>query len=170
MVPVRLRYGSLVLTDVPVTCMLLFAVLGFYLWVKHRTILFFLLTAIGGSALLVYEGDFDTSLDAATGERNLATHATAAGQPAAALEHGRKAVELAHANLCVLLAPTQVDSALKECYIAQNLLLHDPLRDEPVRRYYLDSLAFTLTALRDDYRKAHGHEPEIVPTADVPRR
>jgi hypothetical protein len=57
---------------------------------------------------------------------------------------------LAHANLCILLAPTQVDSALKECYTAQNLLLHDPLRDEPVRRYYLDSVASTLTALRRD--------------------
>jgi hypothetical protein len=131
---------------------------------------------IGGSALLVYEGDFDTSLDAATGERNLAMHATASGQPSAALEHGKKAVELApasalaHGNLCVLLAPTQMDSALKECYIAQNLLLHDPLRDEPVRRYYLDSLESTLTALRGDYRKAYGREPEIVPTADVPRR
>ncbi len=131
---------------------------------------------IGGSALLVYEGDFDTSLDAATGERNLAMHATAAGQLPAALEHGKRAVELApasalaHANLCVLLAPTQVDSALKECYIAQNLLLHDPLRGEPVRKYYLDSLSFTLTALRSDYRKAYGHEPEVVPTADPTHR
>ena len=131
---------------------------------------------IGGSALLVYEGEFDTSMDAATAERNLAVHASSVGQLSAALEHGKKAVELApasplaHANLCILLAPTQVDSALKECYTAQNLLLHDPLRDEPVRRYYLDSLALTLTALRSDYRKAYGHEPEIVPTADVSRQ
>ena len=35
--PNVLAYGSLVMTDVPVTCMLLFAVLGFYLWVRHRT-------------------------------------------------------------------------------------------------------------------------------------
>ena len=44
--PNVLAYGSLVMTDVPVTCMLLFAVLGFYLWVRQRTILFFLLTAL----------------------------------------------------------------------------------------------------------------------------
>ncbi len=130
---------------------------------------------IGGSALLVYEGDFDTSLDAATAERNLAVHASSVGQLSVALEHGKRAVELApasplaHANLCILLAPAQVDLALKECYTAQNLLLHDPLRDEPVRRYYLDSLASTLTALRSDYKKAYGREPEIVPSADVSR-
>ena len=53
---------------------------------------------IGGSALLVYEGDFDTSLDAATGERNLAMHAASAGQLSAALEHGKRAVELAPAS------------------------------------------------------------------------
>ncbi len=126
--------------------------------------------------MLVYEGDFDTSLDAATGERNLAVHAASVGQLSAALEHGKKAVELApasplaHADLCILLAPTRLDSALKECYTAQNLLLHDPLRDEPVRRYYLDSLASTITALRSDYKKAYGREPEIVPTANVSRQ
>ena len=53
---------------------------------------------IGGSALLVYEGDFDTSLDAATGERNLATYAFSAGQVSAALEHAKRAVELAPAS------------------------------------------------------------------------
>ena len=92
---------------------------------------------IGGSALLVYEGDFDTSLDAATGERNLATHAhhpTDSSTPPWSTV--KRAVELApasalaHGNLCVLLAPTRLDLALKECYVAQNLLLHDPLRDE----------------------------------------
>jgi len=40
------RLGSLVMTDVPVTCMLLFAVLGFYLWVRHRSAPFLLLTAL----------------------------------------------------------------------------------------------------------------------------
>ena len=101
---------------------------------------------IGGSALLVYEGDFDTSLDAATGERNLATYAFSVGQFSAALEHGKKAVDLApasalaHANLCRLLVPTQIDSALKECYMARNLLRNDPLRHEQIRTRYLDSL------------------------------
>jgi 4-amino-4-deoxy-L-arabinose transferase-like glycosyltransferase len=51
--PNVLAYGSLVMTDVPVTCMLLFAVLGFYLWVRHRTAPFFLMTALAtGLALL----------------------------------------------------------------------------------------------------------------------
>ncbi|MGD0792532.1 MAG: glycosyltransferase family 39 protein [Terriglobales bacterium] len=101
---------------------------------------------IGGSALLVYEGDFDTSLNAATGESGLAMQAFSAGQVSAALEHAKKAVDLApasalaHANLCIFLAPTQVDSARKECYTARNLLLHDPLRHEQIRTRYLDSL------------------------------
>ena len=51
--PNVLAYGSLVLTDVPVTCMLLFAVFGFYLWVTHRTILFFLLTALAAGLTLL---------------------------------------------------------------------------------------------------------------------
>lgn len=109
---------------------------------------------IGGSALLVYEGDFDTSLNAATGERNLATQAASAGQLSAALEHGERAVELApasaiaHAELCALLPPARVDLALKECYTARNLLLDDPLRDEGGRRYYLRLVDHALTVLR----------------------
>ena len=101
---------------------------------------------IGGSALLVYEGDFDTRFDAATGERNLATYAFSLGQLSAALEHGEKAVDLApesalaHANLCRLLASTRPASALRECYVARNLLRNDPLRYEQVRTRYLDSL------------------------------
>jgi hypothetical protein len=128
---------------------------------------------IGGSALLVYEGEFDTSLDAATGERNLALQASSFGQLSTALEHGNRAVELApasalaHVNLCILLAPTRVDSALKECYTARNLLLHDPLRDEQGRKYYLGSLENTLTVLRSNYRIVYGREPEIVPSADA---
>jgi hypothetical protein len=51
--PNVLAYGSLVMTDTPVTCMLLFAVLGFYLWVRHRTAPFILLSALAtGLALL----------------------------------------------------------------------------------------------------------------------
>jgi 4-amino-4-deoxy-L-arabinose transferase-like glycosyltransferase len=51
--PNVLAYGSLVMTDVPVTCMLLFAVLGFYLWVRYRTALFFLLTALAAGLTLL---------------------------------------------------------------------------------------------------------------------
>jgi len=109
---------------------------------------------IGGSALLVYEGDFDTSLDAATGERNLATQAAVAGQLSAALEHAKRAVELApasamaHRDLCMLMAYTRVDSALEECNTARNLFLNDPLRDESGRKYYLHSVDRCLTALK----------------------
>ncbi len=109
---------------------------------------------IGGSALLVYEGDFDTSLDAATGERNLATQAALAGKLSAALEHGKRAVELApasamaHRNLCMLMADNRVDSALEECNTARNLFLNDPLRDESGRKYYLSSVDRCLTALK----------------------
>jgi len=109
---------------------------------------------IGGSALLVYEGDFDTSLDAATGERNLATQAALAGQLSAALEHAKRAVELApasamaHRNLCMLMADTRVDSALEECNTARNLFLNDPFRDESGRKYYLSSVDRCLTALK----------------------
>jgi len=109
---------------------------------------------IGGSALLVYEGDFDTSLDAATGERNLATQAALAGQLSAALEHAKRAVELApasamaHRNLCMLMADNRVDSALEECNTARNLFLNDPFRDESGRKYYLSSVDRCLTALK----------------------
>jgi 4-amino-4-deoxy-L-arabinose transferase-like glycosyltransferase len=128
---------------------------------------------IGGSALLVYEGEFDTSLNAAVGERNLATYALSIGQLPAALEHGKKAVDLApqsalaHANLCILLAPTKVDAALKECSTARNLLLQDPLRQEQIRAYYLEGLENSLTVLRSNYRFVYGHEPEIVPSATM---
>jgi hypothetical protein len=131
---------------------------------------------IGGSALLVYEGDFDTSLDAAVGERNLATCALSEGQPVAALEHGRRAVDLApgsalaHANLCMLLAPTRVDSALQECYTARSLLLRDPLGQEAIRKYYLDSLDITLGLLRSKYRIVYGRAPEALPSTEPSRR
>src|SRR5208282_5385049 len=51
--PNVLAYGSLVMTDVPVTCLLLFAVLAFYLWVRHRTFPFLLLTALAAGLTLL---------------------------------------------------------------------------------------------------------------------
>jgi Dolichyl-phosphate-mannose-protein mannosyltransferase len=44
--PNVLAYGSLVLTDVPVTCMLLCAVLTFYFWTVRRKAIFCLLTIL----------------------------------------------------------------------------------------------------------------------------
>jgi len=101
---------------------------------------------IGGSSLLVYEGDFDTSLDTAAGETYLAAYNASIAQPSIALEHAKKAVAvaptsaIAHANLCFLLAPTERDSALKECSLARNLLRQDPLRGERGRRDYLEAV------------------------------
>jgi len=128
---------------------------------------------IGGSALLVYEGDFDTSLDAAAGEGGLAMRAFSTADSSAALEHGNKAVHLApesplvHANLCNLLAPTQVEAALKECYVARNLLLNDPLRHEQSRKERLELVQSAIVALRSNYRAAYGREPDIAESADT---
>jgi hypothetical protein len=51
--PNVLAYGSLVMTDVPVTCMLLFAVFGFYLWIRNRTAPFLLLTGLATGLTLL---------------------------------------------------------------------------------------------------------------------
>jgi len=119
---------------------------------------------IGGSALLVYEGDFDTSANAAIAERNLAAKASAKGQMAEALEHENKAVELApssviaHADLCILLARSRVDLALRECSTARNLLLHDPMQAEEGRTKYLRELSVGLDALHKRYRLVYGSD------------
>lgn len=118
---------------------------------------------IGGSALLVYEGDFDTRFAAARGELNLMVQASSLGQRSVALLHGKRAVELApdsayaHASLCGLLAEIgQADAALGECFEAETLLMYDPLREEPTRKKLLDSLHAELTQIRTQYGLAHG--------------
>jgi len=120
---------------------------------------------IGGSALLVYEGDFDTSFAAAVGEVNLATNALRTGQPQAALLHANRAVELApdsaHARgfLCLLLTDLkQSDAALRECRVAQSLVLQDPLRDEPLRKNVLESVNARLVLLISRYGAANGND------------
>jgi len=120
---------------------------------------------IGGSALLVYEGDFDTSFAAAVGEMNLATNALRTGQPQAALLHANRAVELApdsaHARgfLCLLLTDLkQSDAALRECRVAQSLVLQDPLRDEPLRKNVLESVNARLALLISRYGAANGSD------------
>jgi hypothetical protein len=108
---------------------------------------------IGGSALLVYEGDFDTSLAAAKSERNLMVRAASAGQPGVALMHAKKAVELApnsplsHTYYSALLAQIgQLEAARAEASTAEKLLLQDPLRDEPGRKKSLDQLETWIAA------------------------
>lgn len=131
---------------------------------------------IGGSALLVYEGDFDTSLNAAGGESGLAMKAFLIGDLPAALEHGKKAMALApasplvHLNLCSFLSPTQVDAALKECYLARDLLQSDPLRQEQSRKEHLESLQRAISALENNYLIIHGREPDSKESAEISRR
>jgi 4-amino-4-deoxy-L-arabinose transferase-like glycosyltransferase len=108
---------------------------------------------IGGSALLVYEGDFDTRLNAATAEGNLAGLALAEGRLSDALEHDDKAVSLApasplaHGNLCGLLARVRIDQALRECVLARDLLLQDPLLPEQARQKHLNVLETEISVL-----------------------
>jgi len=115
---------------------------------------------IGGSALLVYEGNFDTSLNAAIGERSLAAAAFNSGQVEAAFEHGRAAVALApnsliaHGDLCIFLAGIRTDLALPECYQARNLLLQDPLKDEAIRKKYLKSVEDAIMQIEAGSMKA----------------
>jgi len=118
--------------------------------------------SIGGSALLVYEGDFDTRANASIGERNLAAAASIAGQTPAALEHEEKAVRLApgspiaHADLCSVLARDRVDLALQECTTARNLLAADPLSEEEGRQRYLHEIDAGLTSLHKRYKLIYG--------------
>ena len=94
---------------------------------------------IGGSSLLVYEGTFDTSFAASLSESQMMHRDFSAGHTSAALEHGRRSVELApnsvvpHYDFCTVLADAgQLDSALEECSTAQKLANSDPLRANPV--------------------------------------
>jgi len=125
---------------------------------------------IGGSSLLVYEGDFDTRLAAANGEGDQMVKAFSAGQPYVALMHGQRAVDLApdsvlaHANLCSLMAEMrQVDSALSQCSTARSLLLQDPLREEPIRKNYMDSIEALQSTLRAQYRAVYGPDAATEP-------
>jgi hypothetical protein len=131
---------------------------------------------IAGSALLVYEGDFDTSLNAATAEKNLAALAFTAGQYSLALQHSERELELApdsavaHGDHCIFLVHSDPTLALKECETTRELLLCDPLRDETRRKEYFESLELALVALKEKYRRTYGHEPSLVPSEDVLRK
>ena len=128
---------------------------------------------IGGSALLVYEGDFDTTLNAAIVERNLAASAFSSGRGEDALAHSEREVRLApgsalaHGDHCMFLAGTNLQSALDECSATRELLLRDPLHDEEGRRKYLESLDLALAALKNKYRMVYGKEPEIAPYPSI---
>jgi len=51
--PNVLAYGPLVLTDVPVTCLMLLAVLGFYFWIQRWRTWYLLLTAVATGLTLL---------------------------------------------------------------------------------------------------------------------
>jgi hypothetical protein len=115
---------------------------------------------IGGSALLVYEGDFDTRLDASKSERDLMMRAYTSGQPSMALQHGRQALvfapgsPLVHSDMCTLLSQLgQMDSAFNECSIALDLIRRDPLREEPARKKFRDSLEQWMSSTQAAARK-----------------
>ncbi len=89
-------------------------------------------TQLAGSALLVYEGDFDTHLTAGETERFASIHAMSASNFPEALRHARRAVELvpdnknAHWQYCQALVANQaVDSARWECELAWGLAEED---------------------------------------------
>ncbi len=130
---------------------------------------------IGGSALLVYEGDFDTSLNAAAGESNLAMRAVAGDLPAAR-EHARKAAAVApksplvHVVLCRLLESTEPGEALRECSIARDLLLADPLPQERSRVMYLKSVESSIQTLRASNRESDERGPARVRSTANPVR
>jgi dolichyl-phosphate-mannose-protein mannosyltransferase len=128
---------------------------------------------IAGSALLVYEGDFNTSLNAATAERNLAALAFTAGQYSLALQHSERELELApdsaaaHGDHCIFLVRSDPTRALKECETTRELLLRDPLRDETRRKEYFESLELALAALKEKYGRTYGREPSLVQSEDA---
>jgi 4-amino-4-deoxy-L-arabinose transferase-like glycosyltransferase len=87
---------------------------------------------LGGSAMLVYEGEFDTRVAAARALDNKANRLLKAGKHAAALLPAREAVEVsqstatAHDIYCLaLLYNGHPQQALGECAVAQTLALPD---------------------------------------------
>lgn len=89
---------------------------------------------IGGSAMLVFTGDFDMRVPAGVGEVMLARYARHAGDRYQWLEHAQKAVELipetgiAYAELCKSLAAVgePAFAVLTACTVAREKLTKDP--------------------------------------------
>ncbi len=100
---------------------------------------------LGGSAMMVYEGEFDTRLAAGRALENKARRLLHSGDPKAALLPAAEAVEMApssaftHDCYCVALALSGYpQQALLECTVARKLALADPfdqaLADDLSRR------------------------------------
>jgi hypothetical protein len=109
---------------------------------------------LGGSALLVYEGAFDTKSAASMSEVTLSRQALMAGQTVTAMMHANRAIEFAPENayarayMCLLLTDMgQTEAAIRECSRAKSILLQDPLRDEPQRKNVLETVEVRLSRL-----------------------
>ncbi|MGB8013073.1 MAG: phospholipid carrier-dependent glycosyltransferase [Terriglobales bacterium] len=88
---------------------------------------------LGGSAMVVYEGEFDARLEAGRALDNKALRLLRDGNPMAALLAAAKAVEMApslarpHDHYCVALAMSgYLQQGLAECVVAQRLVAADP--------------------------------------------
>ncbi|MFB3813484.1 MAG: glycosyltransferase family 39 protein [Terriglobales bacterium] len=86
-------------------------------------------TRLAGSALLVYEGDFDTSAAAVATELLALRRALREGRPADAVKHGRTAVQYGPSNATAryeycraLVASDEYSLARRECTAARDLL------------------------------------------------
>ncbi len=120
---------------------------------------------IAGSAMLVYEGNFDTRALASAAEENLAAKAFSAGQGDVFLQHANRAVALgpksvsAHIVLCqALVANGVVDLALRECGNTRAMVVNDPLREQELRM--VDEL---LQIIGPTYRPTNGQQDGIGP-------
>jgi len=90
-------------------------------------------TFLGGSAMMVYEGEFDTTLAAARALANKALKLLESGDPKGALVPAARAVELApslaraHDHYCVALTMNgYLREGLSECLAAKRLVTADP--------------------------------------------
>lgn len=88
---------------------------------------------LGGSAMMVYEGEFDTTLAAARALANKALKLLEGGDPKEALVPAAKAVEMApssaraHDHYCVALTMNGYPrEGLSECLVAKGLVAADP--------------------------------------------
>jgi hypothetical protein len=95
---------------------------------------------LGGSAMLVYEGEFDTSVAAARALDNETGAALAHGDSIQALSLAKQAAELAqssssaHKWYCVALALNgRPQEAFQECSLARRLALADPWKQGEVQ-------------------------------------
>jgi 4-amino-4-deoxy-L-arabinose transferase-like glycosyltransferase len=109
---------------------------------------------LGGSAMLVYEGEFDTRLAASRALDNKVLRLLQGGNFRAALFPSAEAVEMAqssaraHDYYCVALASNGFpQQAIPECETARKLVESDPLHRAELRQFVLSDTAEVLRAI-----------------------